>query len=145
MIKFKSAGRINIKTIIPTIPRTPVVFANRSNTPTSPLVPIPPPDAPHFNANTQVDSGPHIALDIIIGSIIWGFFIIFGICNIEVPSPCAIRPPQRFSLKLATAKRMFELFTHYVVPRMLSVFAVGAVTPAAALLIVTYSDENALF
>jgi len=47
---------------------------NKSNTPTNPLVPIPPPDAPHFNANTQVESGPQIALDTTMGSIICGFF-----------------------------------------------------------------------
>ena len=33
-----------------------------------------------------------------------GFFTILGICNMLVPTPCATRPPQRFSLKLITAK-----------------------------------------
>ena len=49
------------------------------NTPTSPLVPIPPPAALHLSPNTQVDTGPKIALAIISGNIITGFFIIFGI------------------------------------------------------------------
>ena len=49
-------------------------------------------------------TGPKIALAIISGSIITGFFIIFGICNILVPIPCEISPETPFSLKEATAK-----------------------------------------
>ena len=37
------------------------------------------------------------------GSQILGFLTIFPIWSIEVPSPWATRPPQRFSLKLMTA------------------------------------------
>ena len=40
---------------------------NSSKIPTKPLVPIPPPDAPHFNPNTQVAKGPQIALESTIG------------------------------------------------------------------------------
>ena len=90
--------------MIPIEPSAPDVYLNESKIPTSPLVPIPPPLAPHFTLKTQVERGPEIAEEMIIGSMITGFFMIFGICNILVPSPCAISPLHLFSRKEATAK-----------------------------------------
>ena len=95
--KFNTAGRTNINRIIPIYPHAPEVYANKSNTPTSPLVPIPPPDAPHLSWKRQVESGPQIPLEIIIGNMVIGFFMIFGICSMLVPIPCAIKPPTLFS------------------------------------------------
>ena len=74
------------------------------NTPTSPLVPIPPPEALHFKPKRQVETGPKIALEIISGSIIAGFFIMLGIWSMLVPIPCETSPETPFSLKEATAK-----------------------------------------
>ena len=74
-----------------------------SITPTSPDVPIPPPDAVDLSLNITVENGPAIMLEITAGYNIDGFLIMFGICNIEVPNPCANNPLHLFSLKLATA------------------------------------------
>ena len=47
--------------------------------------------------SSTVDTGPRIALVRMAGSQITGFRTIFGICSIDVPSPCAIAPPTLFS------------------------------------------------
>ena len=73
-------------------------------TPTNPEVPMPEPAASHVILKRQVAIGPVIAEAIIGGSIIIGFLNTFGICNMEVPIPCAIKPAKRFSLKDCTAK-----------------------------------------
>ena len=52
----------------------------------------------------QVASGPAIADAKIVGSQIRGFFMMFGICSIDVPKPCDTSPPKRFSLNDITAK-----------------------------------------
>ena len=65
--------------------------------PTNPAVPIPEPVALFVIWSTIVPTGPRIALDIIAGSQITGFFTIFGTCSIEVPIPCAKSPPTLFS------------------------------------------------
>ena len=65
--------------------------------PTSPLVPIPDPTALLSIWKIEVEIGPKIALAKVGGSHIQGFLIIFGICNIEVPIPCEMKPPIPFS------------------------------------------------
>ena len=52
----------------------------------------------------QVATGPVIAAARVGGSQMRGFLTILPICSMEVPSPCATRPPQPFSAKLMTAK-----------------------------------------
>ena len=54
--------------------------------------------------NTQVAIGPVIAAASVGGTHTQGFLIILGTCSMDVPIPCAIRPPHLFSLKLITAK-----------------------------------------
>ena len=57
----------------------------------------------------QVEIGPRMALVTMAGSQMTGLRMIFGICSMEVPSPCAASPPIPFSRKEATAKPiMFE-------------------------------------
>ena len=52
---------------------------------------------------TIVESGP-VTIEASVGGIqIFGFRTIFPIWSIEVPSPCARRPPHLFSQKLKTA------------------------------------------
>ena len=54
--------------------------------------------------NTQVAMGPVMAAAKVGGIQMRGFFTMLPIWSIEVPKPCARRPPQRFSRKLNTAK-----------------------------------------
>ena len=49
-------------------------------------------------------SGPVIAPARVGGTSIYGFLIIFDICSMEVPIPCATRPPIPLSRKLMMAK-----------------------------------------
>ena len=72
--------------------------------PTNPAVPIPEPIALFVIFKTTVEIGPRMALVMIGGSQINGFLTILGTCNIDVPIPCANRPPIPFSRKLAVAK-----------------------------------------
>ncbi len=74
------------------------------NCPTNPEVPMPAPAGLFFILKTRLARGPKIALATIGGIHIIGFFIIFEICNIEVPIPCANSPFQPLTLKLITAK-----------------------------------------
>ena len=79
-----AAGIINIQSAIEIAVFTPGIPAAAlasivPKTPTSPLVPIPPPEALHFSPNNLVDKGPTIAEAIISGTIIIGFFIRLGI------------------------------------------------------------------
>lgn len=71
--------------------------------PTNPAVPIPEPIALFVIFKTTVEIGPRMALVMIGGSQINGFLTILGTCNIDVPIPCANRPPIPFSRKLAVA------------------------------------------
>ena len=71
--------------------------------PTNPAVPIPEPIALFVIFKTTVEIGPRMALVMIGGSQIYGFLTILGTCNIDVPIPCANRPPIPFSRKLAVA------------------------------------------
>ena len=66
--------------------------------PTSPAVPMPEPVALLVICSTMVPTGPSTALDNMAGSQITGFLTMFGTCNIDVPIPCARRPPILFSL-----------------------------------------------
>ena len=52
----------------------------------------------------QVAMGPVITEANVGGIQMRGLRTILPICNIDVPKPCEINPPQRFSLKLITAK-----------------------------------------
>ena len=54
--------------------------------------------------NRQVAKGPVIMEARMGGIQIRGFLMMLGICSMLVPMPWATRPPQRFSLKLMTAK-----------------------------------------
>lgn len=72
--------------------------------PTKPHVPIPAPIGEFSSLKTIVETGPSIA-DARVGGInIFGFLIMFGICNMLVPSPWAIKPWVLFSLNEVTAK-----------------------------------------
>ena len=51
----------------------------------------------------QVDIGPVMAAVKVGGIQVRGFFIMLGICSIDVPIPCDTSPPQRFSLNDITA------------------------------------------
>ena len=51
----------------------------------------------------QVAMGPVTAAASVGGIQMRGFFTMLPICSMEVPSPCATRPPHLFSLKLITA------------------------------------------
>ena len=66
--------------------------------PTKPADPIPDPVALLVIFKKVDEIGPRIALEIIAGSQITGFFIILGIWSIDVPTPCASNPPNLFSL-----------------------------------------------
>ena len=72
--------------------------------PTNPDVPIPAPSGLFVILKTTVLKGPVIAPARVGGTSIYGFLIIFDICSIEVPTPCATRPPTPLSRKLMTAK-----------------------------------------
>ena len=74
----------------------PAIVCQVMNCPTKPAVPIPAPEALFVMWKTIVDTGPSMALAIIAGSHITGFFIMFGTCNILVPSDN--KPPTLFSL-----------------------------------------------
>ena len=71
--------------------------------PTSPHVPIPAPIGTFSNWNTHVAIGPVMAAANVGGIHVKGFFMMLGICNIDVPMPCETSPPQRFSLNDITA------------------------------------------
>ena len=55
--------------------------------PTKPHVPMPAPIGEFSSLKIIVENGPSIAEAIVGGIKIFGFLIIFGICNILVPSP----------------------------------------------------------
>lgn len=74
------------------------------NCPTSPEVPMPAPVGMFSMRNTAADSEPTIALAIIGGIQMRGFFIIFGSCSIDVPNPWDNRPFNLFSRYELTAK-----------------------------------------
>ena len=59
---------------------------------------------PFSRRKMQVATGPVIAAARVGGSQMRGFLTILPICSMEVPSPCATKPPQPFSAKLMTAK-----------------------------------------
>lgn len=72
--------------------------------PTSPQVPMPAPIGTFSIWKIHVAIGPVMA-DVNVGGIhIRGFFMILGICSIDVPNPCEMMPLQRFSLNDMTAK-----------------------------------------
>ena len=74
--------------------------------PHMPQVPMPEfMGAPFISSlNTQVAMGPVIMDVMIAGSQMRGFFTMLPIWSMEVPRPWLMRPPQRFSRKLMTAK-----------------------------------------
>lgn len=71
--------------------------------PTNPQVPMPDPSGVFSILKIIVEIGPRIADAMIDGSQIIGFLIIFGICSIEVPIPCASSPSKPLSLYEITA------------------------------------------
>ena len=74
--------------------------------PQKPQVPMPELTGAPFicNLKMQVAMGPVMAEARMGGIQILGFLTMLGICSMLVPTPWATRPPQRFSLKLMTAK-----------------------------------------
>ena len=70
---------------------------NEAICPTSPLVPIPEAILFDDKLKTVVESTPRIALETIGGIHIIGFFIILGICIIEVPKPIENTVPKSLS------------------------------------------------
>ena len=77
-----SAGKITCRSIIFTITIAGLSVADISwyviSCPTSPLVHIPEPVALFVILNTRVPTGPSIADEMIAGSHMTGFFIMFG-------------------------------------------------------------------
>ena len=105
--KVKAAGKIKcISAISINSSQIGVVEAIASkvpNCPTSPLVPIPAPEAVFVIFSQQVDTGPRIALARVGAIQICGRFAMLPTCSMEVPRPCAINPLTPLSRKLATA------------------------------------------
>lgn len=71
--------------------------------PTNPQVPMPDPSGVFSILKIIVEIGPRIADAIMDGSQIIGFLMMFGICSIEVPIPCASSPSKPLSLYEITA------------------------------------------
>ena len=72
--------------------------------PTRPAVPMPANTPALRMSNSVVASGPRIAEASVGGTRISGWRRMLGTCSIDVPRPCAIRPPTPFSRNDVTAK-----------------------------------------
>ena len=58
---------------------------------------MPAPLGPQTIPRTRVEIGPEMAAASVGGIQMRGFFTMLGICSIDVPTPCATRPPILFS------------------------------------------------
>ena len=91
-------------------PCVPIISNSMSMGPTSPAVPMPLPVRVANRPSVPVPLGsstetvPKMAEEMMGGTKRTGFLKTLGICSMEVPSPCATKPPQRFSRKLMAAK-----------------------------------------